>query len=323
LDNTSVTDDEFARTIATVSATPTQLRNAFATLVQRGQDSIDDNRPFILHPLVELEPTVYAPVDVDGLADTLIGDGLFWRMRPEDERERSSFGESLGHLLEQHCRDVAESVYPPQPKRLFPEFRYTAGDGTKIDGPDLIIADELASAFVEIGIGRPHLRNTIIRGDLSSYDDDIRRLILHRAEQLDRKIQDALDGHLVLQGAATGTLRRVHPVICLWDGFPLGRYLYQRIEKVVRDAGLLQQAQVAPLSIISVQEFEQLLGRVAKSTQLTDLLQRHVSGPLADEPLNDFLHRTFGRDIDLPPLLTAEFDAIAERLVAQLFPAAK
>ena len=330
--NSSVTDDEFARSVATVSATTVQLRGAFEALIKRGQDSLDDNRPFILHPLIELEPGVYTPVDVEGLADTLIGDGLFWRMRPETkpgeadtgaaERKRSDFGESLGHLLEEHCRSVADSVYPTQPKRLFPEFRYTAGDGTKIDGPDLIVADDRASAFIEIGIGRPHLRNTVIRGDLASYDDDTRRLILHRAKQLDRKIQDAIDGPLVLQGAPADTLRRVHPVICLWDGFPLGQYLYQRIATIVRDAGLLQQPQVAPPKHHQRPEFEQLLGRV-KDTPLTDILQRHLRSPLADEPLGDYLHKTFGRDIDLPPLLTAEFDAIAKRLAAQLFPGAK
>jgi hypothetical protein len=242
-------------------------------------------------------------------------------MRPEDERERGNFGESLGHLLEQHCRSVAESVSPTRPKRLFPEFRYTAGDGARIDGPDLVIADDRSSAFIEIGIDRPHLRNTVIRGDLDSYDDDVRRKILHRAEQLDRKIQDALDGHLVLQGAPAESLRRVHPVICLWDGFPLGQYLYQRIEKVVREAGLLQQPEVTRFSIISVQEFEQLLGRVASgSASFTGLLQRQVTSPLADEPMGDYLRTTFGRDIELPPLLAEEFQAIARRLAVQLFP---
>jgi hypothetical protein len=320
--NSSVTEEEATRALSTLSATTAQLRHSFGALVQRGQNSIDDNRPFLLHPLIELEPAVYSPIDVEGLADAMIGDGLFWRMRPNDEQGAQRFGETLGHLLERHCLDVAESVYPVEqrPKRLFPEFRYRAGDGTRIHGPDLIVADPRASAFIEIGVGRPHLRNTVLRGDLVSYDDDVQRLILHRAEQLDRKINDALAGHLILQDAPPDCLRRVYPVVCLWDGFPLGRYLYQRIERVIRDAGLLQQAEATPICIISVQDLEQLLGRVNAGDLLTDIFHRHVSSQLAEEPMNDFLHGTYGRVIELPPALSADFDAIAHRLAAQLFP---
>lgn len=317
--NSTVTDEEFTRTIATVAATPSQLRHAFQSLMERGQNSIDDIRPFILHPLIELEAGIYTPVDVEALGDTLIGDGLFWRLKPApaaSQQEKSDFGETLGHLLEQHCLDVAESVYGLEgsPRRLFAEFKYSEGDG-----PDLVIADDRAAAFIEIGIDRPNLRDTVIRGDLASYDGDVQGLILPRAEQLDRKIQHALDGTLGFQGAPADCLHRIHPVICFWDGFPLRRYLYQRIENAVQTAGFLKQPEVAPLSIISVQELEQLLGLVSKGESLTDVLRRHVIGSLRDEPLNDFLHETFGRDVELPPALAADFAGIASRLAAQLF----
>jgi hypothetical protein len=317
--NTNVTDDEFARAIGTVSSKPRKLRAAFRALVDRGQNSIDDMRPFLIHPLVELDPDIYAPVDVEALSDNLVGDGLFWRLKPAPnttDQEKSDFGETLGHLLEQHCLGVAESVYPADahPRQLFPEFHYSEGDG-----PDLVIADDQASAFVELGIDRPNLRDTIIRGDLTSYDADIERLILPRAEQLDRKIQHALDGVLTFQNASANCLRRIHPVICFWDGFPLGRYLYQRVERAVVNSGFLQQPEVAPLSIISVQELEQLLGLVSGGRALTVVLEGHITGDLADEPLNDFLHRAFGREIDLPPVLAQDFNTIATRLARQLF----
>ena len=203
--NSTVTDEEFIRTIATVAATPSQLRHAFQSLMARGQNSIDNVRPFILHPLIEVEAGVYTAINVEALGDTLIGDGLFWRLKPApaaSQQEKSDFGETLGHLLEQHCLDVAESVYglKGSPKRLFPEFKYSEGDG-----PDLVIADDRAAAFIEIGIDRPNLRQTVYRGDLESYDSDVKRLILPRAEQLDRKIQHALEGTLGFQGAPPAT----------------------------------------------------------------------------------------------------------------------
>jgi hypothetical protein len=196
---------------------------------------------------------------------------------------------------------------------MFGEINYRHGDG-----PDIVVTDPRAAAFIEIGIGRPNVRDTIYRGDLSSYDDDVRKLILPRTEQLDRKIRHALDGDLPFHGAPTESLRRIHPVVCLMDGFPLGSYLYSRIKSAVEAEGHLQQPEAAPLSIISVQELEQLLGLVHQGRSMTDLLDRHAASPFNQEPLGEYLYATFGREIAQPPLLETAFADIARRFSAEL-----
>jgi len=256
---------------------------------------------------------------VQTLDDALLGDGLFWRLRDGagmTSQEKSDFGESLGHLLEEHCLEVLEASWPAERRkeRFFREFRYAEGDT-----PDIIITEPGASAFIEIGINRPNLRDTVFLGELESFDADVERIILHRAEQLSRKIEHALGGTLPLQAAPTDTLRRIYPVICLWDGFPLGPYLYPRILGRVRAADYLTRTEIAPLQMISVDEFELLCGLIAAGRRLTDLLAEHAEGALRDEPIGEFLRASYPHDLKLPPSLARDFEGIGHRLARGLF----
>ncbi len=152
------------------------------------------------------------------------------------------------------------------------------------------------------------------------FDRDVETILLHRAEQLDRKITHALAGELPLAEAPAGTLNRIYPVICLLDGFPIGFPPTERIRKRVNDEGYLQQLQSAPLTIASVEDLENLFALVESGSLLTDVLKIYSAGVLAEEPLHDF----FGSDQQfkprLPAVLEAAFDDIGSRLKQQLFP---
>jgi hypothetical protein len=319
---TVLTSDEIKNALVTVSATPAELRDTFEREIEAGRDSIDDVRPFIIKPLVEVDEQVYVPIDLETLDEALLGDGLFWRLRPAgnaSQKERSDFGETLGHLLEAHCVEVAEACYERtnrQRRALFTEFRSTAA---ATDTADITITDPAASAFIEIGIDRANLIDTIFAGDLSSFDRDVQSKVLPRAAQLSRKIDDALAGRIDFPGAPRDTLSRIHPVICLWDGFPLGPYLYERILRAVEEAGYLKQPRVAPLQIIAVEEFEMLCGLVTKNWLFTDLLQEHSQGDWAREAMSEFLRARHRKDLAMPPILEDDFKAIGARLPTALF----
>jgi hypothetical protein len=318
---TTLSPAEIAEALSTISTTTEDLRRAFAIEIERGRTSIDDLRPFVLHPLIEIEPQTFLAVDVEGLGDALLGDGLFWRLRPEgDMRERSDYGETLGHLLEAHCREIAEASLASamtHRKALFPEFRYSQGHS-----PDLIVADPNASTWFEIGIDRPNLRDTVFLGDLASFDRDIERIIKHRAEQLSRKIDHAKDGLLALRGAPARALDRVIPVVVLWDGFPLGRYLYDRLLNAVREWGYLTQEGVAELRVLSVEEFEMLFGLASKGWLVSDLFDEQANADeWRSEPLSEFMRGTRKRHLTLPPPLDAASAEIITRIGEQLFKA--
>jgi hypothetical protein len=329
--NTTITPQEFARATGKIAIALSDMQRLMRQQVRDGA-GLDDVRPFVLHPLIEIDPGRFLAVHVEALTDAMLGDGLFWRLKPDpaaSAQQKRDFGEVLGHLLEEHCVEVAQSVYPAPTRGaapLFREIHYAGGDG-----PDLAVFDREAIAFVEIGSDRPDMVKTVGLGNLASFDADVDRIILKRARQLSRKIDDYRSGRLTYTGHLPQGNETVYPVICLADGFPLGGTpgiaggpvpvsLYQRILDRVAQVGCLLQPGVAPVTIISVEELEHLCACVEQGTELTQLLADRFASPYRDEPFVHYFVATQGTTPDLPHLLQRDFDAATRELAQQLFP---
>lgn len=198
---------------------------------------------------------------------------------------------------------------------MFEEKRYAKNK----DGPDIAIFEGATAVFIEIGIDRPNLRDTIVRGNLESFDADVRKILVKRAEQLDRKIDDFYAGSLVYEGIDPASIKRLYPVVCLIDGFPLGTPLYRRMAGLVLAAGYLQQEQAEHLTVISAEEFETLLALVERGEQMTDVLRSHGRSPMREETLRDYLISERRVQPTAPSFLEEEFGAIGVRLAGQLF----
>jgi hypothetical protein len=266
---TTVTDSEFHAVAGALSATPAEFLAAFAKQEKEGFAEIDDLRPFALHPLCEVEPGQFLPVDVEALGPRLFGDGIYWRLRPQGGRteeaqiDQTRYGASVGRILEAYLGEIARSVYPiaeGAAERVFGEIAYGGQAGV-----DLAIFDGGRTVFVEMGIDRVNTLKTLFQGDVGSYEKDIKTIVLPRVEQLQRKIDDARAGALIFGTHKPDELQIIHPVICFIDGFPLGPTLRERIDQAVATAGLLQAADVARLTILSPDEMEALFGEVETS----------------------------------------------------------
>jgi hypothetical protein len=324
--NSRIDPQEFRLAARTFSATVADLRNVIERDVSAGFNTIDDIWPFITNPLIEIEQGVYVTVDVETLGDALTGDGLYWRMKYNpgaSTKERENLGAALGHLVEAHCYEVAVPCFAAEGAGvLFPEvaYRKVVGDERRrLDGPDLAIFEGTAGAVVEIGIDRPNMLETIVRGDLASFDGDVEDILLHRAEQLSRKIDDFLNGHLIYAGVSSNAITRIHPVICLIDGFPAVGPLYDRVTARFAQAGLLQQPNTEPVAILSVEEFEYLCALVEEGKQLTAILRDHARSAMSRDFMRDYLIKRFGRSPQPPSVLQAEFATIGDRFAKQLF----
>jgi hypothetical protein len=276
--------------IALLSATPDEFTAMFRAQEAEGFGALDDLRPFALKPLCEIWPGRHLPVEVDMLGPRLVGDGLYWRLHPgarSTDIERSRYGASVGHMLEEHLAEVAASVYPPTQgaQRLWREIEYGGGHG-----PDLVIRDGERTVFVEIGGERVNALKTLFRGDLDAYQADVTELLVkHRVEQLDRKITDTRDGRLRFGNATPHELGVIHPVVCLLDGFPIAPTLRERIDSAVADAGYLQQPNLGRLEIVSADELEALFAEV-------DRTNATVSSVLSEFALDVDLRRWTIRD---------------------------
>ena len=199
-------------------------------------------------------------------------------MRPYDEEGAQLFGETLGHLLERHCLDVAESVIRRSSGQ---SGSFQSSDIAQVMGPGSTAQTSSSLTPAHQRSSRSGLDGRTFRTPCSAVISKATTPTCSASSFIGQSNSTAKS---TTRSTATSSckehrpdcLRRVHPVVCLWDGFPLGRYLYQRIEKALGMQGSLQQPEVAPLSIISVQDFEQLLGRVSQGDSVTDILQLHA-----------------------------------------------
>lgn len=261
--STTISADESATVARRWSGTVEDFRVDFNDAFARGEQSIDDLRPFVLRPLIEIEEQTFTPVDVELLGEKLIGDGLYWRVVPDPDRphqEKSDFGQSLGHLFEEHCAEVVRSCYPTPSTaapRVFGERPYQFGDG-----PDLVVFDPDCTTMIEVGVDRPNFASTLLKGNLEHFDRDIESIVIPRASQLDRKIAHFRESSLRYPGWEDHIARPVFPVVCLVDGFPSGPVLRSRIDQRIAQAGLLTDRGTARLTIISGEELEWMLGLV-------------------------------------------------------------
>lgn len=325
--DTQIAPEEFGLAAQTFAAPISAIRSQIRTEVDAGYDSIDDIWPFITNPLIQIDDGVYLTLDVETLGDALVGDGLYWRMKYNPratQSERESLGEALGHLVEAHCFEAAEPVFAAADPAavLFPEVRYRKvvdDERRRLDGPDAAIFEGAAAAFVEIGIDRPNVLETIVRGELTSFDRDVEEILLPRADQLNRKINDFLAADLIYDGIALKTIARLHPVICLIDGFPAIGPLYDRVVERFAREGYFAQPIVGAVSIISVEEFEYLCGLVERGERFTAILRDHAHSPMGRETLRDYLLKRLGHSPDPPTHLQTEFREIGDRFARQLF----
>jgi hypothetical protein len=318
--STSISQDEFVQAIGSLAANPEQFRGEFEADAAAGFETIDDLRPLALHPLCEINPGSVLPLDVEALGPRLLGDGLFWRLKPipsASEEEKSRYNASVGHVLEAHCFEVARSVYPGQDgvPELFGEIKY----GNE-DGPDLVVIEDGHCVFIEISAERVNVRDTLFRGDLDSYAKDIAAIVVDRARrQLDRKIDDARAGKLIFGTHKPSGLGIVHPVLCLIDGFPLAPTLRERVDAALADANVFEQENIGPFAIVSVEEFEGLLGEVERGASLSALLLEWAGDPeMSRWTARDFLIARRG-GLALPSVMRGWWKAIEKQLHDELF----
>jgi hypothetical protein len=311
LSESNITLDEFRGAMSELGESADDLATRYRDEIDKGRGGLYDHFPLVWYPLCEIRPGMFSPIDYPSLGGRLVGSGSFWRLRNFFEEERSDFGATVGKLLEQHCMEVAEKALPP-PTRVYREGKFEK----RKHGVDLAIVEPgKGTLFIELGVDQPNVRNTVIAGDVASFDRDVKTYLIKRARQLDAKIIAAREGRLKFEDQTTDSLGTIYPVICLLDGWPIAPGARERIEAAFTAKGLLQMPDIGRVAVISVEEFELLCGAAEKhGVSLCDVLE----GYAADEwPLRNALTERVG-DQPMTTFLEQEWERVVRLLATEL-----
>lgn len=161
--------------------------------------------------------------------------------------------------------------------------------------------------------------DTLIIGDNERAEGDLDRMITKKIGQLDACIVALISGDAKIPDVEMSHVRRIWPVLVTAGEITQTEELWQFIaEKAVEDErALLDQAKVQPLTLLGVDDYDQLCGLIEAGHSPPDLLAAKTqpayrylelavwlnhdpSAPIVDRPpkmVDDAFHRTTDRMI--------------------------
>lgn len=203
-------------------------------------------------------------------------DGFYYRAltHAAERNDIPAFTRLNGWLVERYAQEVVEAALPPTKPagsgRALRSITYDAPSG-EIDSPDIALDYGEDLVLVEVRSGRLKL-DTRLTGDPARVEDDLRVLIVNKAQQLSRRIDDYLGGRFELDGIDRRHVTRIWPVVLSGASLLMAEMLHEWIVEEIGDH--LRQPTVQPLTILDMTDWEQLCGLLETGQSAPDLLER-------------------------------------------------
>jgi hypothetical protein len=195
--------------------------------------------------------------------------------------ERLKFTRFFGELFQRYAQDAIDRAYPTSDhlfKRVYPEKRY-GKRGQEKNTSDVMILYGEDVIFVEVIASRLKMVETTIRGDLTSFRQDLRDKVINAAQQVDRVVGDFRRGEFGLDGFQGKNMRRAYPVVVSFGTIPQTVPVWHEIQGMLLKRRILQSSADADLTLIDVEELEMLEALIASGISLVDILEQKQSHP--------------------------------------------
>jgi hypothetical protein len=190
----------------------------------------------------------------------------------------NDFRTFYGWLVEEYVGDVLREAHPgarpPGGGRVLDEVRYATPDGHRkspdvaVDlGPDLVL--------FEVASGRLTLPTRVV-GTPEKVFGNLDNIVLGKARQLSRRIDDLLGGRLVYPDVSVTHVERIWPVLVTGTGLLMNEALANRIREDLRDH--LRQPRVQYLTVLDLADLEQLCALVERGHSVAGILERKLGG---------------------------------------------
>jgi hypothetical protein len=252
--------------------------------------------PFFRTPVVLMQSGDLVPVSLRLLFEKLT-DGVYWTLL---EHMKARYGDKgfyrftrfVGELFQAHVYDALSHAYADSPllsKRLFGEVRYGQPE---VKGADATLIYGDVVVFFEVSTSRLRYQQTVLRGDLEAFDEDIEKCVIGNAKQLTRVVADFRRGDLVFDGLDPARVHHIFPVIVLLEPFPEFPLTWRRVRCRLQEEGYLTDCE--PLQIMSAEDLEMVEPLLAEGQTFESLLAAKTRDPVFVElSMKNFLLARF------------------------------
>jgi hypothetical protein len=221
-----------------------------------------------------------------------LGEGFHYRAlthaQGEGPRVSARYTRFAGEVVERYALDLTQAAVTA-PARVVGATPYGRGAGsattdvTVVDGEDLVLF-EVHARRVSAGAA--------VAGEPETAATEVFKLIVTKIGQLGVCIGALLSGRAKLPDVDITAIKRIWPVVVS------GSYLMQtpNLWGYIRDAqdptktASLNDKRVQPLQVLSIEDFEVLLGLVEAGEKLPVMLARKTHGPFRERDLKAWLH---------------------------------
>lgn len=281
-----------------------------------------ERRPFLQRPFLRTEDGRWILLFPRAI-ESWLGEGLHYRAldAAAEKGQTRRYNNFFGHLVERYCLDLARSAYPLDrlhgSGRAHPEQPYGRRDGLRtfdiaIDfGTDLLAIEVVAARLTaEMQVySRPEL-----------LAKELEKMVFKKVRQIAAPVTAILAGDATIPDVDHRQIERVWPMIVTGGAMLITELLWDQVEAMLPLG--LNAARVAPLTILDIDDFELLLAIGATGQHLPTVIRTWREGAYCKLDFAQFAYHEFGVDSALRlPIINERYEALAERMLAVLFPA--
>lgn len=281
-------------------------------------------------PLFAETEETFVPLSLYLLEERIAG-GVFWQISDflrQNDREEDwwRFRSFFGHLFHQYVTEVfarLDAATGIPGARFFPEFTYGKPEKPTWDIAWIDPGKTIRALLIEVVATRPRMIGTAIQADMQTLEEDLDRIVIEKAGQIDRVLRDFQARRFTLGGFHFWDIDAFYPVVVTIVPPPryllMGRYIEERLGQ----KGLLQQRKVNPLQVISAYELEMLEPIITSGVPLSEILKRKILHDVYRYgPLTGLLRDQFAKNGQLPEnqYLAQVLDELTPTIARFLFP---
>jgi hypothetical protein len=308
---------DVSRELPALASDRQQLRAAFAAFGGDTRSMAWELRPFKATPFLRM-----ANGDMELLAPTWLlswlGEGFHYRaltqaQRTEPPAVREKYTRYTGEVVERYALDLAETAFPA-PVTVLGEQPYGKGDGKSTS--DVAVASGEDLVLFEVHARRV-MASAAVTGDAVAATTEITKLIVGKADQLGVCIRALLDEDAHLPGVDIACTKRIWPIVV-----SMGHVMQTRTLWDVVRAGLdptktasFADERVQPLQILTIADYEKLLGLVTAGSDLPTMLAQRARGPYRERDFAVWLKSDRAAPNDRPrhPELETRWECMGDR----------
>ena len=309
-----------SRDLPVISASRSEFQAEFAALGGGDATVAWELRPFKRWPFLRLAGGDLLLLGRPWLLSWL-GEGFHYRAMVHAQQrtppESLKYTTYVGEVVERYALDLAEATFTAS-ERVFGEQPYRTKDGDAYTSDVAVVSGEDLVLF-EVH-SRRVAATAAVSGDAVAATTEVSKLLVGKAEQLGVCIHALIEGDAVLPSVDIAGVRRIWPIVVsmghvmqtsnLWD------FLRQTVDQDKTRA--FQDERVQPLQILTIADYEKLLGLAYTGNDLVPMLSRRSNEAFRELDFAVWLTRDRGAPSDEPrhPVLSARWERMAESVLA-------